>query len=114
MSHIHLTDHADAQLRQRGTKLSAVLVLQHVADRRIHLGDGACIISVSRNKAQQLRLAGFASTFVDRLERLSLVLSEDTGAVLNVLKGALSGSYCPRGHRHRRGGRRHWEWAAGR
>lgn len=104
----HITAQADTP-RYYGTKVSAVLILQHVADRRIHLGNGASVIAVSRKKAAQLRLTGFASGFVDKLERLSLVIAAETGEVITVLKGALSPAYRPGGCRPRRRGRRQWQ-----
>lgn len=84
---LRLTDHATTRMSQRGIEASALEAVMQLVDREISAGQGCFALSISRSRMLQLAETGEISPgMVERLANLVVVVANDNGAIVTVVK----------------------------
>lgn len=97
---IHLSQHAQNRMRQRGMRNADITALCHFADIDIPVARGLYALRLSRKAASEARAAGLPGKVVDRLSRAVAVESGDGTLVTCArLHGRKAASYRKRASR---------------
>lgn len=102
---MHLSQHCQTRMQQRGVRMDVVRTLLDHADRSVFVGAGRMSCFLSSKEAARLRREGLLNAeAVERVCGLALVVDPDTGIVVTVLHAARR-----HGRHYRRQGR---TWSA--
>ena len=95
---IHLSNHAQVDLQQRGIRSDAVDLIAIAYDICARLPGNRHVLAISAARAQQLR-AVFGNAAVERAARLRLIVDMAHNTILSAIK---SSDWKPSRHRFRR------------
>lgn len=95
----NLTQHAEIRSQQRGVPQHLIHAVITHADFEAYVGKGCVALSISRQRLSDPEMAATLGAARDRLKDLCLVVANDTGEVVTVLKAMPGG----RGRVYRRG-----------
>lgn len=101
---MHLSQHCQTRMQQRGVRMDVVRTLLDHADRSVFVGAGRMSCFLSSKEAARLRREGLLDAeAVERARGLALVVDPDTGIIVTVLHAD--------GHRGRHYRRQGWTWS---
>jgi hypothetical protein len=86
MPTLALTRHATLRAQQRGVTHAMLDALIHNADVEAPVGGGCTVLRLSRERLMDRALRASLGPMADRLETLAVVLADETGEVVTVLR----------------------------
>jgi hypothetical protein len=86
MSMPELTDHAALRVRQRGVRASLVEALFTWGDCEAPVGGDCTVVRISRRRLREAGLRELLGPLTDRLASLALIVANDTGEVITVMR----------------------------